>query len=80
VEQASFPVAKLCFTMRVSGVVEVDLYTLATGPIHHELPIVDGPTTRGTLMFDVEMSQQSFLTILNTGAMSTPHQHVHVHL
>ena len=47
----------------VPGVVQIDLYSLATGPSHYEMAINDGPVTRGTLTFDLEMSQVSFLTI-----------------
>ena len=37
------------------GTVTIDLYTLATGPVRHDLPIYDGLRTNGRLMFEVEM-------------------------
>ena len=45
------------------GTVQVDLYTLATGPSAHVLPLRDGGNTKGELCFSVEMEQEASLEI-----------------
>lgn len=35
----------------------IDLYTIATGPVHHSLPLRDGGHVSGRLLLDVQMEQ-----------------------
>ncbi len=52
----------------------MDLLTLATGPVAHDLPITDGPLIKGRLVFDVIMEQINFVTVAQRNvdvAMST---------
>ncbi len=72
--------ASIAVILSDTGVVEVDLFTLATGPMQHELPISDGPLTRGTLTFDVDMQQQTFISIVQSNVeaiLDEPHDALH---
>jgi len=45
------------------GQAKIDLYTLATGPIHHELTLKDGSKDAGIIRFDVRMEEYSEVTV-----------------
>ena len=45
------------------GTVQVDLHTLATGPVQHVLPLRDGANVKGELCFSVEMEQEAAVEV-----------------